>query len=112
MVCLKLENGSQVFPEVVNLMTILNAVEARVLGSLVEKETSTPEYYPLSLNALVNACNQKHNREPVNGLNVRLCAPRTSSQPSDSAGQTRISGMGRESPLKRATPGRDADRNS
>jgi hypothetical protein len=39
--------------------------EARVLGSLIEKEISTPEYYPLSLNALVNACNQKNNREPV-----------------------------------------------
>ena len=47
-------------------MTILlNAVEARVLGALVEKEITTPEYYPLSLNALINACNQKNNREPV-----------------------------------------------
>ena len=44
---------------------LLNAVEARVLGALVEKEATTPEYYPLSLNALVNACNQKNNREPV-----------------------------------------------
>ncbi|HVW77951.1 MAG TPA: YceH family protein [Alloacidobacterium sp.] len=44
---------------------LLNAVEARVLGALVEKETTTPEYYPLSLNALVNACNQKNNREPI-----------------------------------------------
>jgi len=43
----------------------LDAAEARVLGSLLEKEVSTPEYYPLSLNALVNACNQKSNREPV-----------------------------------------------
>jgi len=43
----------------------LNAVEQRVLGALIEKEMSTPEYYPLSLNALVNACNQKNNREPV-----------------------------------------------
>src|SRR5579859_1181268 len=43
----------------------LTEVEARVLGSLIEKEISTPEYYPLSLNALVNACNQKNNREPV-----------------------------------------------
>src|SRR5581483_1793976 len=43
----------------------LDAVEARVLGSLLEKEIATPEYYPLSLNALVNACNQKSNREPV-----------------------------------------------
>ena len=47
-------------------MTILlTAIEARVLGALVEKEITTPEYYPLSLNALVNACNQKNNREPV-----------------------------------------------
>ena len=43
----------------------LTSIEARVLGSLIEKETTTPEYYPLSLNALVNACNQKNNREPV-----------------------------------------------
>lgn len=43
----------------------LDAIEARVLGSLMEKEIATPEYYPLSLNALVNACNQKSNREPV-----------------------------------------------
>ncbi|HBA88461.1 MAG TPA: DUF480 domain-containing protein [Geobacter sp.] len=43
----------------------LNATELRVLGSLIEKELTTPEYYPLSLNALVNACNQKSNREPV-----------------------------------------------
>lgn len=43
----------------------LSEVEARVLGALVEKESTTPEYYPLSLNALVNACNQKSNREPV-----------------------------------------------
>jgi uncharacterized protein YceH (UPF0502 family) len=39
-----------------------------VLGSLVEKEITTPEYYPLSLNALANACNQKNNREPVTNL--------------------------------------------
>ncbi|MGB7189738.1 MAG: YceH family protein [Acidobacteriaceae bacterium] len=44
---------------------LLDAIEARVLGSLVEKEVTTPEYYPLSLNALVNACNQKSSREPV-----------------------------------------------
>jgi uncharacterized protein YceH (UPF0502 family) len=43
----------------------LDDVEVRVLGALMEKEISTPEYYPLSLNALVNACNQKSNREPV-----------------------------------------------
>lgn len=44
---------------------VLNVVEARVLGALMEKEATTPEYYPLSLNALVTACNQKNNREPV-----------------------------------------------
>jgi uncharacterized protein YceH (UPF0502 family) len=47
---------------------ILSAIEARVLGALVEKEVTTPEYYPLSLNALINACNQRNNREPVTSL--------------------------------------------
>jgi len=43
----------------------LTDVEVRVLGSLIEKETTTPDYYPLSLNALTNACNQSSNRDPV-----------------------------------------------
>lgn len=43
----------------------LTAVEARVLGALIEKDLTTPEYYPLSLNALMNACNQKSSRDPV-----------------------------------------------
>src|SRR6184192_4356088 len=43
----------------------LDASETRVLGSLAEKQMSTPEYYPLTLNALIAACNQKSNREPV-----------------------------------------------
>ena len=47
---------------------VLNDVEARVLGSLIEKDITTPDYYPLSLNALVNACNQKNNRDPVMSL--------------------------------------------
>jgi hypothetical protein len=46
----------------------LNVVEVRVLGCLVEKELATPEYYPLTLNALTNACNQKSNRDPVMAL--------------------------------------------
>lgn len=46
-------------------MEILDPVEVRVLGALLEKEATTPEYYPLSLNALINACNQKSNRDPV-----------------------------------------------
>jgi uncharacterized protein YceH (UPF0502 family) len=44
---------------------VLDAMEIRVLGSLIEKELATPEYYPLTLNALTNACNQKSNRDPV-----------------------------------------------
>ncbi len=44
---------------------LIDTTETRVLGCLIEKELATPEYYPLSLNALVNACNQKSNRDPV-----------------------------------------------
>jgi hypothetical protein len=54
---------------------LLNEVEVRVLGSLIEKDITTPDYYPLSLNALTNACNQKSNRDPVMELDedaVRL----------------------------------------
>ncbi len=47
---------------------VLSEVEARLLGALLEKEITTPDYYPLSLNALVNACNQKSNRDPVMNL--------------------------------------------
>jgi uncharacterized protein YceH (UPF0502 family) len=47
---------------------VLNPVEARVLGCLIEKELATPEYYPLTLNALTNACNQKSNRDPLMAL--------------------------------------------
>src|SRR5512137_661443 len=47
---------------------ILNSMEVRVLGCLIEKEMATPEYYPLTLNALTNACNQKSNRDPVLSL--------------------------------------------
>jgi uncharacterized protein YceH (UPF0502 family) len=46
----------------------LTAAEARALGALIEKEVTTPDYYPLSLNALINACNQRSNREPVMDL--------------------------------------------
>jgi len=46
----------------------LNDIEVRVLGSLIEKELTTPEYYPLSLNSLTNACNQKSNRDPTMAL--------------------------------------------
>jgi uncharacterized protein YceH (UPF0502 family) len=47
---------------------LLNAAEARVIGALIEKQISTPDQYPLSLNALVIACNQKSNRDPVLNL--------------------------------------------
>jgi uncharacterized protein len=46
----------------------LTVAEARVLGALIEKEVTTPDYYPLSMNALINACNQRSNREPVMDL--------------------------------------------
>jgi len=50
-------------PSIVDFL--LHPVETRVLGALIEKDLATPDYYPLSLNALTNACNQKTNREPV-----------------------------------------------
>ena len=49
-------------------MNKLNEIEVRVLGALLEKDITTPGYYPLSLNALINACNQKSNRDPVMAL--------------------------------------------
>jgi len=49
----------------------LSALEARVVGCLIEKQIATPDQYPLSLNALVNACNQKSNRDPVLNLEER-----------------------------------------
>ncbi len=49
---------------------ILDEIEVRVLGCLVEKDLATPEYYPLTLNALTNACNQKSNRDPIMLLDV------------------------------------------
>ena len=58
--------GVSVSFQAVNI--VLSDVEARVLGCLVEKEITTPEYYPLSLNALLHACNQKSNREPLMNL--------------------------------------------
>src|SRR5579864_5292441 len=51
-----------------DIIVNLTEIEARVLGSLIEKDITTPDYYPLSLNALVNACNQKNNRDPVMNL--------------------------------------------
>ncbi|HEX5874836.1 MAG TPA: YceH family protein [Pyrinomonadaceae bacterium] len=54
--------------------TILTDIEARVLGSLIEKQVTTPEYYPLTLNALTLACNQKNNRYPVTAYSEQQVA--------------------------------------
>src|ERR1700756_454613 len=59
----------------------LTATEVRVLGSLIEKDITTPDYYPLSLNALVNACNQKNNRNPVMTLDEESVREALSSLP-------------------------------
>jgi uncharacterized protein len=62
-------NNTQIdFVEACLMNPLLTIVEARVLGALVEKEVTTPDYYPLSLNALMNASNQKSNREPTMDL--------------------------------------------
>jgi uncharacterized protein len=71
-------------------MKILNDVETRVLGALIEKDITTPDYYPLSLNALVNACNQKNNRDPV--MNLDESAVR---EALDSLQQNRLAGPAR-----------------
>ena len=54
--------------------TILNDIEVRVLGALVEKQITTPEYYPLTLNSLTLACNQKNNRNPVTAYDENTVA--------------------------------------
>lgn len=54
------------------MTTTINEIEARILGSLVEKQLTTPEYYPLTLNALTAACNQKSNRDPVMSLDESM----------------------------------------
>ena len=53
------------------MLTSLTPHEARVLGALIEKQITTPDQYPLSLNALTNACNQKTNRDPILELDER-----------------------------------------
>src|SRR6478672_183776 len=53
---------------------ILNETEARIVGALVEKQLTTPEYYPLTMNALIAACNQKNNRDPVTSLDEATIA--------------------------------------
>jgi uncharacterized protein len=55
----------QIWSDYKHMELVLNTIEIRVLGSLIEKEITTPHYYPLTLNALTNACNQKNNRDPI-----------------------------------------------
>jgi uncharacterized protein YceH (UPF0502 family) len=64
-----LQAASANHPELEQPMNLpLSAIETRILGALIEKELTTPEYYPLTLNGLTNACNQKSNRDPVMAL--------------------------------------------
>ncbi len=68
---MELASDSPVTPDPVSsepAWPVLSAIEVRVLGCLLEKASTTPEYYPLTLNALTNACNQKSNRDPVMSL--------------------------------------------
>lgn len=66
-----MQDSDQPAPEGTPPPVALDLLEARVLGCLVEKEATTPDAYPLSLNALVNACNQRNNRAPVMELGER-----------------------------------------
>jgi hypothetical protein len=72
---------------------MLTETEIRVLGSLIEKALSTPEYYPLSLNALTNACNQKSNRDPVVSYEENTVA--RACEDLEKKGLVRKSGVGR-----------------
>jgi hypothetical protein len=69
-------------------MIKLDEIEVRVLGALLEKDITTPDYYPLSLNALINACNQKSNREPVMTLDESAVR-----QALDSLNEKRLAGQ-------------------
>jgi hypothetical protein len=80
----------------------LTADEARVLGALIEKQITTPEYYPLTLNALIAACNQKSNRDPVLALDERRWFWRwTSCETRNWRGRSRWRGTG---PTSTGTP--------
>ena len=71
---------------------VLNDMEVRVLGCLIEKELTTPDYYPLSLNALTNACNQKSNRDPA--MNLEEADVVTALEKLRFKGMARLSGVG------------------
>jgi len=85
-------------------MLTLNPVEVRVLGALIEKGITTPEYYPLSLNALVNACNQRSNREPV--MELAEADVRTALFDLEQMGLVRVLAEGRVSKFEHLVYGR------
>lgn len=74
---------------------VLDAVETRVLGALVEKEITTPDYYPLSLHALINACNQKSNRDPVMELDEAAVRTALRSLDDKALARSRVAGDSR-----------------
>ncbi len=63
MICIHYKRSQK--RKIILMDIVLSGIEVRILGCLIEKETTTPDYYPLTLNSLVNACNQKSNRNPV-----------------------------------------------
>lgn len=83
----------------------LNEVEARVLGCLVEKELTTPDYYPLTLNALTNACNQKTNREPVTDYNEQTVELALETLSEKHLSYTLFAGSSRTAKYKHRLPG-------
>ncbi len=85
-------------------MIILNADESRVLGVLIEKATTTPEQYPLSLNAIVNGANQKNNRDPVRTMSEDECFDATASLRSKAL-VTQVDQMGSRVPKFRHNAG-------
>ena len=83
----------------------LNEIEARVLGCLVEKELTTPDYYPLTLNALTNACNQKTNREPVTDYDEKEVERALETLSEKHLSYTLFSGASRTPKYKHRLPG-------
>lgn len=81
-------------------LPILNAVELRVLGSLMEKSKTTPEYYPLTLNALTAACNQKSSRKPVVEYDEETVVIALNSLKSQSLVSTAVGGTSRTTKYK------------
>ena len=96
--CLRDQRGAcSNFPDWIllenNIMKPLTLYQTRVIGSLIEKSLTTPDQYPLSLNALTNACNQKSNREPVMEL-AESTVQETTDQLVDDGLVTKVSGFG------------------